>query len=1122
MFKHRLNVFGRISLLAACLLFVGGSLQSCKDWLDDYKYDDGDEPEWLGESVYKFLKDGTRDKNGNLVHTYENYTALIDSLGETETLSRTGSNTVFAADDKAFERFFENNPWGVKSVAEMSKSQMKMILYGSMLDNSLLLEVMANTGTGTADEGKCLRREVKFDNLDSVPVVSGASFKEHANWPTYNTYWDKLRGKGRKEKLLLAMDGTKPMMVHFLNDFLKRNNVEVSDIDFLFKKNGAGYYKEGDAFLFDRKIVKSDVDPGEFSEDTMTVTCKNGYVYRLDDVLVHPSNMAAELRNRKDTRITSHLLDRYCVPEYDNNLHSEYKGIKEDADSVFRLRYFSKNYSSNSLLKTYNPVSTELLSYDPGMNEYANDLGKQSDMAAMFVPKDSLLYEYFANPDSLGYFMIEYFAPDDDVPVSYAPENVDKLLAALDKVPQVNITPLMNNMLKASFVGTVLSKFDKIVDDANVTMGIKGNDVDECLIANNGVVYLLNKVFSPSTYASVYGPTLIYEDMSIMRMAIEQLQYNYYLLAMDANYSLVIPDNNHFVYYDYPTYVDENSNYDMYVFHYDSERDKNDKNVPELWFKKHKVNPSNLEIKESEADKLYADNLFDAHAKNRLTDMMEYLIILHDVDKGDSIRAEKKYYSTKGYGTMKVDASDPNSIKFYGGEQLEKGTTIVASSKFRRENGYSFCTVPLEESQEKVLYTSIPTPPTRSVYKNMIALATDPEEGQEEGLYTEFYKICNPANFASVLQEYIFKDVKTEHVQDSIKFYSIFYSGGTAKNNGMLVPFFSTYHYTVYVPSNESIRNLYEEKGMPNLDVVIEQIKNGKIGNEKAMSIIRMMNGFARYHFQDNSVYCDILPFSISTPSGPEYHASFETAASNPSTGSFYKVDVRSESNSPNAPIIVKDVMGNERKIVTTGEENKEWNVMCRDIVYAGNNFDTSSFSVIQPIDGPLLNDNLFGYDGMFKRFVNTGECVQEITVKDGTGYKGDEQYLVAVCGKKKVAIDNVKKDSVATIAYLLKEIDSTHEDWNSAITRETYVLDEKEEPVYITMDGYRVKSTKDAKGNVTYSYYTVEEGNNVYKVQVDNNGQEIIANRVLLYTKEVETPDENESESDDSTNDEE
>ena len=73
--------------------------------------------------------------------------------------------------------------------------------------------------------------------------------------------------------------------------------------------------------------------------------------------------------------------------------------------------------------------------------------------------------------------------------------------------------------------------------------------------------------------------------------------------------------------------------------------------------------------------------------------------------------------------TIKVDASDVNEIKFYGGEQIENGTTVVATTEniYKQKNGNTFCTLPLGENPPSRLLSGVPTPPTRSVLTNMQA-----------------------------------------------------------------------------------------------------------------------------------------------------------------------------------------------------------------------------------------------------------------------------------------------------------------------------------------------------------------------------------------------------------------
>ncbi len=1142
MFKHRLSKFCRASLFAVCLLFVGGSLQSCKDMLDDYRYDDS-EPDWLGASIYAFLEEGTES------HSYKNYLQLIDTLGEKTTLNHTGSRTLFVADDEAFERFFKdgNNKWGVTCIEDMTIPQMKTILYSSMLDNAMLLDMMANTSSDVSDEGKCLRRTTSFEAINDVPVVNGEYFEHHAKWPTYNIYWDELRGSGRTEDMKLLMDQGKPMMVHFLGDYIRTNNLEISDINFLFqkKKDGKGKeYKEGDAFIFDNKVVDGEVNTGEYSEDVMTIACKNGYLYRMDDVLLPPTNMAGELRVHKDTKIFSHLLDRFCVPEF-------YK-IEENGDSLFALRYFTKEYTSHALLKDgKNPLSDELLNYDPGKNEYSGGLGKLEDMGAMFVPKDECLYEYFAGKEGLGKFLIDYFAPNANLSTEYAEENIPALLAALDSVPQVNIASFVNNLMKPSFVNSVPSRFFKVTNDANDEMGIKEEFIDECLIANNGVVYLMNKVFGPAAYDAVSAPTTIHDNLSIMRTIIKQLRYDYYLLAMDADYSFIVPVNDYFVYYDPVTFANPSTiKKKAYSLHYDNKRPDNKTKAVEFWADVYNVNENTLLVDSTDIPTNFGIG-GNGFTKNRMADVLDYLIIVHEKDQ--KLRADKKYYRTKGYGTIKVDATDPNCVKFYGGEQLElcqklqKDIYVASNNSELKVNGYTYTTsipeelkseinIPggetsgegeggnegvaggenafrasesgtggaesgtegegekeVDENAGKLFYSAIPTPPRNSVYKNMSAHAKNADD-----IYHHFYNLCNLAdvdgdgtriNLENSLMKMFGLKAGDMTVKDSIRLYSIFYSlDNNNEKSSYSVPFFNTFHYTVYVPSNAAIDEMLA-KGLPTWGE-IEEIADKEPG--RAASMLRLLNNFVRYHFQDNSVYYDECAFSVPAPGGgSNYEASYSTAVINSETGRFYENTVKSDAG--NTTIVVTDNLGYEARIVNTPKENENitWNVMCRDIIWNGNDIVTSSYAVIQPIDRALQNGDMFGYEGdRFKRFASNGCLVDTMKVAGGTdGFDamkfGEDCYLVAKLGRTAVSVaDTTYYYNTGYIMEKLPEMERT------LTKEETFVL-KNEKPMHITSDGYLLKvvPAKEKGKPDTIEFDTVTRGGKKYLQKVSNNG---------------------------------
>ena len=116
----------RWALAVAAVALAGGStLTSCTQYDLDERTPDG----W-GASIYSWL-----DEQGN----YTNTVRMIDDLGYREVLAKTGSKTLFVADDAAYDRFYRNTLWGVSSYSQLTTSQKKLLLFGSMLNNSIQL-----------------------------------------------------------------------------------------------------------------------------------------------------------------------------------------------------------------------------------------------------------------------------------------------------------------------------------------------------------------------------------------------------------------------------------------------------------------------------------------------------------------------------------------------------------------------------------------------------------------------------------------------------------------------------------------------------------------------------------------------------------------------------------------------------------------------------------------------------------------------------------------------------------------------------------------------------------------------------------------------------------------------
>ena len=960
-----------ISVLASLLLLCFG-VQSCKDV---YPWDDS-EPTWLGASIYDYMQNPGEGKGP---FTY--FLRVIDELNYTDVLSKTGSKTLFVADDEAFLKGIKEQ-WGLDSYEQLSDAQKKIILYNSMLDNAYLLEMMSSTAAANADsdpqEGRCLRQVSSSNTVDTIARFNGNEL------PVNNKFWDTYREKG----IRLALDATNTYMVHFLEEQLYQNDISLSDLEILFNYR-YNDINSNDAFIFDKRVIDHNV------------TCKNGYVHQLDGLLIPPSNMAEEIRKNPTTKLFSRLLDRFAAPVYNAQLTSEFNRLyhfEDDANAerVYEKRYFTQTRNRNAQgdylafvddnNKTQNV--TWSLSYDPGWNAFASGIGGDVDvdMAAMFIPNDETFTEYFRS--GKGKALIERYGKRADGTPCQFPEE------AIDSIPQEVIQALLRNVMKTSFNATVPSKFESIMNDARESMDIYIKDIDKCIIANNGVVYVMNEVYSPARYVAVIAPVMLSESTRVAYWAINKYEYDKYLLAMDSYFSFIVPSDDAMRYDDPSTLKDPDPT--TYIFRFD-EKAKTDATrvYAETW----------TYDKETGALLTQGSNLTNAgQIQNLLTQMMEYYIIVGDFQDGN------KYHMAKGYGSVKIEtganvdaAGRPTVERIYGGHQLEIDTLgydtgIPVGEIYTQENG---CTYRLDEGMIQ--------PATQSVYKVLSDSIHHPE-------FSEFYHLCETSN--DIVELVGSRDEKGVLQQDSVKKFWIFENLGGLDYN---VHTFNTYHYTVYVPTNEKIMEAYD-KGLPSwteleakaevindeindladqrvtLGDMLEEIEKMFINgdtlsqtykdkksdydafeariNAKEESInlekkniekeAMLIVDFVKYHFQDNSIYVDELPHQLVEGNNIYYVVNYETASLDNQTKRFSKVTVETKP-SPYSSHTTLTVKGDINEIDNTcyvinedGTEGKQFNIMTRDIEFSGKTIETSSYAVVHQISDCLVNDRIF------------------------------------------------------------------------------------------------------------------------------------------------------------------
>lgn len=855
--------------VAVCGLLIGASMMtSCEDDVLT------GQPEWLGNSIYERLQE-----DGN----YTTMLRLIDDMGQKEILSRTGSKTLFVADDAAFDEWFKTNTWGARNYDQLTLSQRRMLLNSAMINNAYLIELLSNVSGNPPQQGKCMRRPSAISYTDSIPLIYPEDMPSTPAWKEH---------KGRTEGMYLFKDLTDQPMIHFLPAFMRTNKITSEDLEKL--TNGAASSID-EAWVNGMRVSERDI------------TCKNGYIQKVDGVLESAPNMAEIIRQHKSTMSRwSRLIDRYSAPYYRGGLYINEAGRQVDIDSVFELRYFADRgrLGSNEVYPDGVTTAQATLKFDPGWNGYylKSGDGIYTDAAAMIVPSNTAL-DYWWEHDGAA---------------------LKEQYKEWDSIPDLVLSQLINVNMLTSLVDAVPSKFSSILDDSKMEMGIKPADVDSCFMGCNGVVYLTNQVFTPRAFSSVSFPALIHNDvMSVIYWAITNLDFAPYLNSMESRYSLIIPNNTAMLSYIDPTTYGESTQI-LYEFTYDETAVQANRIKARRWkiaFDEEGNWQKTGLIGETTSDPNEKTNGVNL-VRNRLEDLMNSLIIVGDIEDGH------EYYKTKGGTMIHVENAGTAQMTISGGLQLEENkpvpvTTIYDMSKSGNGKTYILEAEPVMNSATSVYAT----------------LNANPE-------FEEFRKLISGSD-------------------GNVKHDLLVAESGSGSNIyraiDMNVRLFDKYNYTVYVPTNESIQQLIDDGYLPTwADFDAQTLEawndNDSLMTEAKTAIANRIINFVRYHIQDNSVFIGAKDTYAESAEGTRY----ETAKLNPLNNRFFALEVKL--NNGSRTMTVKDQLGNTREVMTAGGL---YNLMCREYWFSGGragstgrSINSASDAVVHQINGVLLFDN--------------------------------------------------------------------------------------------------------------------------------------------------------------------
>ncbi len=906
----------------------------------EYAVPEDETPEWLGSSIYEELQNPQ-----GLVGTFSYYMRLADDLGYSEVLSRTGSKTIFPANDEAFETFFQSdNAFGVHSYEELTTSMKKALLYGSMIDNAILIGNLSNVSTSSTSytQGMAIKHETNASVMDSISAV------QLSQMPGYNPYFDYYKSHGG---LMALYDNTVSPMVHFTKEFMLANDMTydasaTSDFSIITGTT----YDEGAAFIFDNAVVKQNG-----SDIYGNITCQNGYIHQVNKVLLPPGNIAQLLRKQSDTKYFSRMLDYFSAPFYASQETEDYRttlreqGIYSN-DSIFAIRYFSawSQGARNVKLPTEKNAHEVYLDWDPGWNGYypKGSSSTLNDIGAMFVPVDDAVFNFFTGT---GKYIFDDYGSHRTGAVVYTRDRMEENLDSVFKARPSIIKDILANLMKANFTSTIPSKFSTVLDDASEFMNENGDlalsnmkqktdGTYDVLVANNAVAYKMNNFISPAKYRSVLGISAVKRDYSVMKNFLEDKteggtssKYGadmfFYLISMKSWFNLLLPIDSKqddftkdFIYMD-PSSVAHNDGPYCLRFYYDEEG--------VLQCDRYNNNGGTISIDAAKGTTKAASGDFNTC----IQDMLDYSTIV--LNSGDYLGKDgRNYYQTKNGGTVYY-----NSNKVYGG--VQKDALTAGGSVYIQPSTVSEIH---DEDNGKVYCIDRPVQPT-------VLSATDMLK-RNSGSFAKFIAFLE--GFGTHDEDLVKAGISdtpspVSGVSDVDKFHMIDLASNTLSENGNL-SFLNAYNYTLFAPTDAAMELAYTN-GLPRWSDFESTVNTDP---DKAKKMVETMRNFVYYHVINGTVYADDV-ISVGN-----YSTFFSDSKS-----VIQKLKVSGSGGTLNVQEIynIEDASGNITTVYGTDHEVYESsptaNIMSRDIYLddirkQATDMTSSSFITIHGITTPL------------------------------------------------------------------------------------------------------------------------------------------------------------------------
>jgi uncharacterized surface protein with fasciclin (FAS1) repeats len=444
-------------------------------------------PDWLAGKLYTQILEQPE---------LSTFAELLKISGYDTIIDVSGSYTVFAPSNEAFNLYFQNSQY--KSVAQMPKSEVMELVKFHLVQNPWTkkqlqqldiygwidtLDLRNNLPRGYKRETLLLEKNPKFGVVYSTYLKQNSKLKRTNLIDSTATSWNrKVFADSRKFSPI------------FFKDYFDIYDLTPSDYEFYYGRP----FTVGDIFYSNGKIVSNEI----FAE--------NGFVYTIDRV-AQPLRNGQEILSDKSqaNQYISYLnlVNQFAEMEYNEQETNRQPGADQGlkVDSLFNLRYPQLVFDIHSE-RTKPPrgvfglPSNVTIRYHHGIIAPTNEALNQ------------LINQYIAGPNNWG-------------SLQGSPENIKRIIANSG----LSINPIYLTDVRKGFQNGENDIIE--VDESSIVQKEYGSN---CTFIG------VNKPVVPRAFSSVTGPVYTRKGFSRSMFAIEASGLLSALKRKGANYSFYV------------------------------------------------------------------------------------------------------------------------------------------------------------------------------------------------------------------------------------------------------------------------------------------------------------------------------------------------------------------------------------------------------------------------------------------------------------------------------------------------------------------------------------------------------------------------------------------------------